>query len=144
MCRGRPDWILGIVTPNMWRMFVTLDVSRLSVWLNADACCRVERREYKVGDVRRGDGRGLVGRKRCGMAGADRTENMLTMFKTLDVSRLSGWLNADACCRVERRARGEARQEVRRLGGGATAAQAICRRRDPTVRTRAPSSAPKA
>jgi hypothetical protein len=26
---------------------------------------------------------------------------MLTMDVTLEVSRLSGWLNADACCRVE-------------------------------------------
>eukprot|EP00964_Phaeocystis_antarctica_P066235 scaffold40008_cov50-Phaeocystis_antarctica.AAC.3 len=29
---------------------------------------------------------------------------MASMFVTLDVSKLSGWLNADACCRVERRA----------------------------------------
>ena len=30
---------------------------------------------------------------------AERTWNMLRMFVTLDVSKLSGWLNADACCR---------------------------------------------
>jgi hypothetical protein len=30
--------------------------------------------------------------------------NMLYMRVTLDVSRLSGWLNADAYCRVEGRA----------------------------------------
>ena len=35
---------------------------------------------------------------------AERTWNMLRMVVTLDVSKLSGWLNADACCRVERRA----------------------------------------
>ena len=29
---------------------------------------------------------------------------MLRMFLTLDVSKLSGWLNADAYCRAERRA----------------------------------------
>ena len=44
----------------MDRMVVTLDVSRLSGWLNADAC-----------------------------------SNMYSMVMTLDVSRLSGWLNAD-------------------------------------------------
>ena len=37
-------------------------------------------------------------------ARAERTENMLFMSVTLDVSKLSGWLNADARCRVERRA----------------------------------------
>ena len=36
-------------------------------------------------------------------AGAERTENMQSMSVTLDVSRLSGWLNADALCRVKRR-----------------------------------------
>ena len=30
-------------------MFVTLDVSKLSSWLNADASCRVERRAYAAG-----------------------------------------------------------------------------------------------
>eukprot|EP00964_Phaeocystis_antarctica_P050416 scaffold29284_cov63-Phaeocystis_antarctica.AAC.1 len=29
---------------------------------------------------------------------------MTSMSMTLDVSKLSGWLNADASCRVERRA----------------------------------------
>ena len=47
-------------------------------------------------------------------ARAERTWNMTPMFVTLDVSKLSGWLNADACCRVERRAcdagRGAARE----------------------------------
>ena len=37
-------------------------------------------------------------------ARAERTRNMDCMSVTLDVSKLSGWLNADACCRVERRA----------------------------------------
>ena len=35
---------------------------------------------------------------------AERTENMLPMFVTLDVSKLSGWLNAAAFYRVEKRA----------------------------------------
>ena len=37
-------------------------------------------------------------------ARAERTKNMLTMSVTLDVLKLSGWLNAFASCRVERRA----------------------------------------
>ena len=40
----------------------------------------------------------------AGRARAERTANMLCMSVTLDVSKLSGWLNADASCRVERRA----------------------------------------
>ena len=31
--------------------------------------------------------------------GEERTLNILYMFVTLEVSKLSGWLNADACCR---------------------------------------------
>ena len=42
----------------MPRMSVTLDVSKLSGWLNADAPCRVERRAY---DAERGVGRGREG-----------------------------------------------------------------------------------
>ena len=45
-------------TWNMLRMVVTLDVSKLSGWLNADAPCRVERRAY---DAERGVGRGREG-----------------------------------------------------------------------------------
>ena len=37
-------------------------------------------------------------------ARAERTPNMAYMIVTLDVSKLSGWLNTDAYCRVERRA----------------------------------------
>ena len=37
-------------------------------------------------------------------ARAERTLNMLSMVVTLDVSKLSDWLNADASCRVEWRA----------------------------------------
>ena len=33
---------------------------------------------------------------------AERTANMPPMFVTLDVSNLSGWLNAAAFCRVEK------------------------------------------
>ena len=34
----------------------------------------------------------------------ERTWNICHMLVTLDVSKLSGWLNADVDCRVERRA----------------------------------------
>ena len=51
----------------MWPMFVTLEVSKLSGWLNADAPL-----------------------------------NMEPMYVTLEVSKLSGWLKALAFCRVEK------------------------------------------
>ena len=40
----------------------------------------------------------------AGRARAERTANMFCMSVTLDVSRLSGWLNAATFCRVEREA----------------------------------------
>ena len=43
-------------------------------------------------------------------ARAERTTNMDFMLVTLDVSRLSGWLNALALCRVENWACGEGRE----------------------------------
>ena len=39
-----------------------------------------------------------------GRARAERTRNMATMSVTPDVSKLSGWLNADAICRVKKEA----------------------------------------
>ena len=48
-----------------------------------------------------------------GRARAERTPNMYLMDVTLDVSRLSGWLNANAPCRVTRES----------IGGGATCGQ---------------------
>ena len=67
-------------------------------------------------------------------ARAERTPNMPCMSVTLDVSKLSGWLKADASCRVERRAcdaeRGAARgRGGRALGGGG--ARAACTGRGP-------------
>ena len=47
--------------------------------------------------------RGRQRRKRCAGEGptkdGERTENMLRMVVTLEVSKLSGWLNDDAPCR---------------------------------------------
>ena len=48
-----------------------------------------------------------------GRARAERTLNIPLMLVTLDVSRLSGWLNADASCRGTRES----------IGGGATCGQ---------------------
>ena len=48
-------------------MVVTLDVSKLSDWLNTDAFCRVERRAYEArrGEARCGSGGGGVGGQRA-------------------------------------------------------------------------------
>ena len=59
-----------------------------------------------------------TGRARLGAVGvrarAERTKNMRYMFVTLDVLKLSGWLNAYACCRVERRASNVERGSIKR------------------------------
>ena len=61
-------------------------------------------------------------------ARAGRTWNMPPNTVTLDVSRLSGWLNATAFCRVERRACDAGRGAGREAGGrGAAAARAAVR-----------------
>ena len=46
-------------------------------------------------------------------ARAERTQNMLLMVVTLEVSKLSGWLKADAACRVDGRACDAGGGEVR-------------------------------
>ena len=77
----------------MYRMFATLEVSKLSGWLNAAAL-----------------------------------RNMPFMFVTPEVSKLSGWLNADATCRESKG--GHSLQGNYGPGGGrrrATAAHAGCR-----------------
>ena len=60
-------------------------------------------------------------------ARAERTKNMLVMVVTLDVSKLSGWLNADARCQVKCRAYDAGRgveREARGRGGGSGASGA--------------------
>ena len=97
---------------NMSYMIVTLDVSRLSCWLNAFALCQAEREAYIV--VRRGARYWPRGEKawwdrtveacweghrmRWGRACTERTENMTPMLVTLDVLKLSSWLKASAPC----------------------------------------------
>ena len=103
---------------NMLVMSVTLDVSKLSGWLNASARCHIKCRgmAYDMGQgasreaVRRGPEAAqaaCTGRARLKAVGAraraERTQNMLIMFVTLGVSKFSGWLNAIACCRVQGR-----------------------------------------
>jgi hypothetical protein len=58
--------------------------------------------------------------KRLGAKGTrgERTSNMLYMAVTLEVSQLSGWLKADACCRVEGRACDAGGRGASREGGG--------------------------
>ena len=107
----------AVRTANMKLMSVTLDVLRLSGWLNTDASCRVERVAYEE-RCEQEDGRGVGRRRRTravcrGTAQLDtgrnaraeqRTKSMMYVLVTLDVSKLSGWLNDDAFCQVERRA----------------------------------------
>jgi hypothetical protein len=99
-------------------MVVTLEVSKLSGWLKADAPCRVEGRACDAGG-RGGSGetgglwcgggtqeactRGRPDSRPVGAKGTrgERTRNMPHMFVTLEVSKLSGWLKATAFCRVE-------------------------------------------
>ena len=93
-------------------MSVTLAVSKLSGWLKASAPCRVARWAYDArgrcgpgGEraVRGGDGAsGIAGKGfRLEVGARVRTENMLSMVVTLDVSRPSGWLKASAFCRSQ-------------------------------------------
>ena len=95
-------------------MVVTLEVSKLSGWLKADASCRVEGRACDAGGERCEPKGGkawgvLAAHKRHARgkgptqswgprARAERTANMAAMVVTLEVSKLSGWLKADADC----------------------------------------------
>ena len=65
-------------------------------------------------------------------ARAQRTLSMLLKLVTLDVSKLSGWLNADAVCRGDREGVGRGggmrgRGEASRAWEGIAVAQAACR-----------------
>ena len=103
-------------TKNIPRMFTALDVSQFSGWLSAEPC-RVKRggvgRWVACGAGRRSSKRSRNHRAGgCGAAvaqaerrvdpTAERTQNVPSMVRTLDVSQFSGWLNANAFCRVER------------------------------------------
>ena len=57
--------------------------------------------------------------RRGGRARAERTKNMYCMSVTLDVSQLSGWLNAYADCRVQEEAWKEGDMRAGRWEGAA-------------------------
>eukprot|EP00964_Phaeocystis_antarctica_P093999 scaffold60773_cov44-Phaeocystis_antarctica.AAC.2 len=94
-------------------MFVTLEVPKLSGWLNADADCRESKGGHTVrcgttcglwggraaGDrgARSAQGRGPDYKLRAGH-GEERTPNMAPMLVTLEVSKLRIWLNVDVLC----------------------------------------------
>ena len=83
-------------------MVVTLDVSKLTGWLNAVASCRVEGMRWSYvmrGELRRPQRKQYSAQAvfRLGQgAWAERTRKMLCMVVTLDVSKSSGWLNTPA------------------------------------------------
>ena len=109
-------------------MSVTLEVSKLSGWLNDDALCRGSKRGHAVWDEVCGSAGGEAAgdrgassvqkraRAACGEGidctdmgkgltadmGEERTANMRCMFVTVDMSKLSAWLNAYAACGVGR------------------------------------------
>ena len=100
-------------TTNICCIVVTLEVSKLSGWLNAIALCQEPKGGHKVrGEVLAGIGgrawRATAGHAACrggrgcrlgAGRGEERTWNMSCMVVTLEVSKFSGWLNACACCR---------------------------------------------
>jgi len=118
-------------------MSVTLEVSRLSGWLKADAYCRVRKGASDRGTTRVAHGDVWHSREKgesaahkacvcgpvreCGGRRRRRkcTSNMRLMSVTLEVSKLSGWLKARACCRVQR----EHPTEGRRVWHGEEMAQ---------------------
>ena len=68
--------------------------------------------------------------------GEERTLNMLPMSVTLEVSKLSGWLNADASCQESKGracAAGRGIRVGRRERRRATAVQAACRAQGSTA-----------
>jgi len=87
--------------------------------------CGGERREPEGGRARGGGGtqEACTGKARLKAWGprarAERTPNMLYMVVTLEVLKLSGWLKADASCRVE--GRGHAMRGDRYEPGGGRA-----------------------
>ena len=125
----------------MATMFVTFDVSKLrSGWLNADAYCRESKGGHAVrGEVRPGRWRRRAAAAHaacrrgidCGFGAGHREEhtwNMVCMDLTLDVSKLSGWLNANAPCRESKEGHA-VRGEVYGSGGSrqwTTAVHAAC------------------
>ena len=132
----------------MYSMFVTLVVSKLSGWLNAYAFCTGSK-EGACDSGRDADrtagGRWVLGAAQAARtrrdqlkaawghgASAERTLTKRCMFVTLDVSKVSGWLNAVAYCRESKgghTVRGELRVRKREMAddGGARSVQGRAR-----------------
>ena len=101
-------------------------MSRLLASDKEGVFCRVVRREHTVRGKLRGPGGGRRRQKqRAGQRSTEdwgagqeeeRTENMERMVVTLEVSKLSGWLNADALC--QHAVPGEIYRSARAGGGG--------------------------
>ena len=96
------------------------------------APCRVARRAYGAGRGAVGDrgARSVQGRARLQIRsrgqGGERTVNMWSMCVTLEVSKVNGWSNADACCRKSNGGnmmRGELRAGRRQVAARATASK---------------------
>ena len=105
-------WAGAERTENMYCMSVTLEVSKVSGWLNAFVFCRVQRGAWDAGDVQSAGGRRPVGGsgKHVGAAqledwaGAEPHLKHVFICVTRDVLILSNWLNAFVLCRVQRQA----------------------------------------
>ena len=110
-------WLNAFAPLNIHSMVVTRDVSKLSGWLNFHAVKNMPAM-FVTPEV-----------SQLGMSSSISCNPVKSqlMSVTLDVSKLSGWLNAYADCRVERRACEAGRGESREAGGSeAAAAQAAC------------------
>ena len=83
---GRMQGTRAQRTLNIWLMFLTLDVSKLSDWLNTDACCRVEKREgtHALRAGRRA-GRGVCGSGASGIHGEGPTEGCFRAERTTNM-----------------------------------------------------------
>ena len=84
----------------------------------------------------------MQGRARLEVGARARTLNICLMVVTLVVSKLSGWLNADASCRVERRAYDAERGVGREAGGRGPAAAHTRHARGEGAAVEAPGACP--
>ena len=89
----------------------------MSIRCGAKCGPRAGERGPAAAHERHARGEGQAVKAEGARAYAERTLNMRYMSVTLDVSKLSGWLNAVAYCRVERRAYDAGRGAGRGRGG---------------------------
>ena len=111
-------WLNACAPENMWAIFVTLELSKISGWLNAFALLNMDCMSMTL-DVS----------QLSRWLNTDALVNIDCMVVTPDVSKLSGWLNADASCR-ESNGGHTVRDDVRagaREVAVSTAGHAACR-----------------